>query len=148
MGEPDGVSGEIEIEASPDEVWAVVMDPRRLGEWVSLHKNVEDPPEAPMTEGDEFTQRMTLMGTDFAVEWKVLEADRPTWARWKGNGPMGSEATCTYELSETDPGTRFVYENSFEMPGFGSMADKLTGGKAAEEAQKSLERLKKTVEKD
>ena len=32
------VSLSTHIAASPEEVWKTVMDPRRLGEWVTIHR--------------------------------------------------------------------------------------------------------------
>ena len=34
----DSVSAEIEIAASPEEVYGVMMDPNRLGDWVTIHR--------------------------------------------------------------------------------------------------------------
>jgi len=39
MGEV--VSESIEIAAPIETVWDVVMDPERLGEWVTIHRSVE-----------------------------------------------------------------------------------------------------------
>ena len=52
----EGVSAEIEIAAPPEEVYAVMMDPGRLGEWVTIHREVSGAPDPPLAEGDSFEQ--------------------------------------------------------------------------------------------
>ena len=49
-----------EIDAPPAEVWAVLMDPGRLGEWVSAHRKLEQVPAVPLTTGDTFRQRLGI----------------------------------------------------------------------------------------
>ncbi len=49
------VHAEIEIAASPQEVWDTVMDPDRLGDWVTIHKSVSGASEAAATGLDDVT---------------------------------------------------------------------------------------------
>ena len=41
----------IEIAAPPERVWATLMDPRQLGDWVSIHKRLEDAPPGELRKG-------------------------------------------------------------------------------------------------
>ena len=38
------VERSMQLNATPDEVRQLVMDPNRLGDWVSIHQNLEDAP--------------------------------------------------------------------------------------------------------
>ena len=135
----------IELPVSPEEVFAVVMDPLRLGDWVTAHDSVKDVPDGPLTEGSTFRQKLKVAGISFGVTWEVTEIDEPSLAVWEGKGPAGSKAHCRYELESTPEGTRFHYLNEFELPGgkLAAAAGRAIGeerGRA--EAEKSLENLR------
>ena len=143
------VNESIEIDATPAEVWAVVMDPSRLGDWVTAHKKVYDAPQGELSEGDSFKQKLRVVGPSFKVKWTVVEASEPTLARWKGTGPGGSAADVLYELAENgNGGTRFDYCNNFELPGgpLSMPAKSIAGPPATKQARASLENLKKLLE--
>ena len=146
---PD-VSSEIEIAAPPAAVWDVVMDPHRLGDWVTTHVAVGDDAPAELEEGSSFEQKLKVGGPKFDVTWKVVEADRPRRVVWEGDGPAGSSAGVVYELEPSgEDATTFRYRNEFELPGgaVGRLAGRTVGASAAKrEAQRSLANLKKLIE--
>lgn len=138
----------IELPATPEEVFAVVMDPMQLDDWVTAHDSVKDVPEGDLAEGSTFRQKLKVAGVGFGVTWKVTEIDEPRLAVWEGKGPAGSKALCRYELEANGAGTRFHYLNEFELPGgkLAAAAGKAIGeerGRA--EAEKSLENLRKLL---
>jgi uncharacterized protein YndB with AHSA1/START domain len=143
------VSAEIEIDAPPGDVYDTMMDPGRLEEWVTIHRDVSGAPEPPLSEGDSFEQKLALAGRPFKVSWTVARADRPTAADWEGRGPAGSRARVAYRLEPAGEGTRVRYENEFDFPaGFlGRAAGRLlVRSPAKKEAEKTLQRLKALLE--
>jgi carbon monoxide dehydrogenase subunit G len=144
------VSAEIEIAASPEEVYEAMMDPGRLEDWVTIHREVSDAPAPPLESGDSFEQKLALAGKSFKVRWEVTRAEPPRAADWKGKGPAGSGASVAYRIEAGGQGTRVRYENEFDFPaGFlGSVAGRLLVRSPAEkEAKRSLERLKDLLER-
>lgn len=139
----------IEIAAPPERVWDVVMDPRRLPDWVTIHRSL-GPVPATLARGSTFEQTLNLRGAHLHVAWKVIDVDRPRRATWEGRGPAHSRASIVYELHAVDEGrTRFDYTNEFKPPGgpLGAVAGRvLVGGLSQRESQRSLERLKHLVE--
>ena len=138
----------IDLPAPPEEVFAVVMDPNQLGDWVTAHDKVKDEPDGDLVEGSTFKQKLKVAGVSFGVTWTVTEIDTPRLAVWEGKGPAGSKALCRYELEPDGGGTRFHYLNEFELPGgkLAAAAGKAIGeerGRA--EAEKSLENLRKLL---
>lgn len=138
----------IDLPAPPEEVFAVVMDPLQLEDWVTAHDSVKDVPDSELAEGSTFRQKLKVAGVGFGVTWEVTEIDAPRLAVWEGKGPAGSKARCRYELEAHDGGTRFHYLNEFELPGgkLAAAAGKAIGeerGRA--EAEKSLENLRKLL---
>jgi uncharacterized protein YndB with AHSA1/START domain len=137
------------LDAPPQRVWEVVMDPTLLERWVTMHDSLVDGEPGPASEGDSFTQRLRLAGKGFDVRWRVVEAEAPRLARWQGKGPGGSIADVTYRLSPEADGTRFGYANRFALPG--GLAGRVAGGLLASapgrrEARRSLERLRALLE--
>lgn len=145
----DVVQQTIDIDAPIERVWEVVMDPERLGEWVTIHDSVSEVPEGDLERGSRFRQKMKLKGVPLKVRWEVVECRAPRRARWSGSGPGGSAAEIVYELSGDNGATAFEYTNEFEMPAgkLGKMAagafNAVSGNR---EARKSLKRLKELLE--
>jgi uncharacterized membrane protein len=143
------VHSEIEIDAAPERVWEVVMDPHRLGDWVTIHRRVGAVP-AQLKRGSTFEQTLNLRGAPLHVMWKVVDVDPPRRAQWEGQGPAHSRASIVYELRpDGKRGTIFDYTNEFRPPGgpLGAVAGRvLVGGLSQREAQRSLQRLKALIE--
>lgn len=138
------VERSIEIPASPGEIYAVVMDAHRLGDWVAIHKALVDGPQGELSEGDELSQKLKVAGKGFKVHWKVVKADRPVDVEWEGRGPMGTNARVSYDLEDRGDFTCFNYVNEYDFPGgpLGRLGAKAFERTAGKEADKSLERLK------
>jgi len=134
----------IEIDAPPERVWQTVMDPERLGQWVTIHRRLLSHSD------DEMVQVLCLRGANFKVHWHLAERDEPNHAEWHGRGPARSRAETEYRLSDNGRGgTRFDYRNEFKAPlgPLGALASRaLVGGLPAKEADASLRRLKALVE--
>jgi uncharacterized membrane protein len=145
----DVVKQSIDIEAPIEQVWDLVMDPERLGEWVTIHDSVSDVPEGDLEKGSRFRQEMKLKGVPLKVKWEVVECEAPTQARWLGEAAAGAKAQIVYALSEDDGVTTFDYENQFELPAgkVGKLAAKAFNAMSGDrEAKKSLKRLKELLE--
>jgi carbon monoxide dehydrogenase subunit G len=141
----------IDIEAPPEEVYDILTDPERLGEWVTIQEELVEAPDLPLEKGDRIVQRMKVVGKSFEVAWDVEVADRPTKVQWSGKGPMGAVARATYELDPNgNGGTRFSYTNEYDVPGgpIGKVAGRALVSASGGEADGSLKRLKQMIEKD
>ncbi|MEA2292790.1 MAG: hypothetical protein QOE86_429 [Solirubrobacteraceae bacterium] len=146
------VVADIEIDAPPERVWEVVMDPDRFGDWVTIHRKLNSHDSGPPREGMKMEQTLCLRGASFRVKWTLEECSDAEKAVWEGRGPMRSHARTEYGLRpDGNGGTQFHYENQFKAPGgvLGSTASKvLVGGLPEREAKKSLQRLKALVERN
>jgi uncharacterized protein YndB with AHSA1/START domain len=144
------VSAKIDIEAPIEKVWETVMDPNRLGDWVTIHKSVSHVSQSPLREGSTMDQAMHVRGLTFRVHWTLMSVDSPRRAEWEGGGPARSTALIRYELSSEEEGrTTFTYTNEFHPPGgrLGSVASRMiVGATSQREANNSLSRLKALLE--
>jgi carbon monoxide dehydrogenase subunit G len=138
----------IEIGAPPERVYEVVMDPRQLEDWVTIHDDLEAAPEGRLDDGSELTQRLKLAGRRFHVHWKVVENDACRRVVWDGRGPVHSRARVVYEFEPNADGTRFSYTNEYDLPGgvLGRMAGGAVRRVTAKEVDATLERLKQLLE--
>ena len=83
------VERNIRIDAPPQRVYDVVMDPGRLEDWVTIHDHLEDAPEGALKKGSKLTQFLKLAGRKFKVRWTVVENDPVQARRVGGTGPGG-----------------------------------------------------------
>jgi carbon monoxide dehydrogenase subunit G len=147
------VRAKINIDAPPEAVYDLMLDPQRLHEWVTIHRKVNKVDSGVPREGFQMDQTLCLRHANFKVHWTLTEADRPHRATWEGRGPGGSYARTSYRLQKGANGdeTEFEYENEFKAPGgiLGAAASRvIMGGVPEREASRSLSRLKALLERD
>lgn len=138
------------IDAPPKAVWAMVMDPRRLSEWVTIHCEVTEVSSGAARVGFRMTQTIHLRGARFKVHWRLAACDPGRHALWEGQGPARSRAWIEYSLTPENGGTRFQYSNEFRAPlgPLGAVAGRaLVGGIPEREARRSLKALKALLER-
>jgi len=142
----------IDLQAPPEKVWELVMDPDRLHEWVSIHVALKKHDAKPPHEGATMEQVLSLRHAHFKVKWELVKCEDGRRAEWHGKGPARSHAETEYVLTPIDGGsaTRFDYRNDFRAPlgPLGAAASRaLVGGVPEREAQASLKALKKLLER-
>ena len=141
---------QIEIAAPTAEVWSTIMDPRRLAEWVTIHRSLHASSDGPPRAGDRMDQTLVLRGAPFRVHWELTVCEAPTHAEWRGRGPAHSRAATVYRLTDLgDARTRFDYRLEFHPPlgPLGAVAGRAVVGHLPQrEAEASLLRLKSLLE--
>jgi hypothetical protein len=144
------VSTSIRIDASPHEVWEIVMNPHCLEHWVTIHRRLLGAEEGPPHVGYRMDQQIHLRGVTLAVHWELVECTPNQRAVWEGRGPARSRAHTEYLLSADGEGTRFDYRNEFRPPlgPVGAIVSRaLVGGIPEREANRSLERLRAYIQR-
>jgi carbon monoxide dehydrogenase subunit G len=139
------------ISAPPQEVWEIVMDPHRLGEWVTIHRSLRRADKGPPHVGYEMDQLLCMRGVSLDVRWRLVACESCRLAVWEGRGPARSRARTEYALHPEGDGTRFDYRNEFRAPlgPVGALASRaLVGGMPEREATHTLERLRELFESD
>lgn len=143
------VTREVDIAASAQDIYDVVMDPHRLKDWVTIHQSLEDAPKGGLKRGSTLTQYLKLAGRAFKVEWTVTENERAKRVVWDGKGPLRSKAKVVYDMSDNSGDTtHFSYLNEYRLPGgpLGRMAGPAVRKVTGKELDASLQRLRTIVE--
>lgn len=143
------VTTDVELAAPPEEVFDILMDPDRLGDWVTAHRDIAEPADGPLEVGSTFKQKLRVTGVSFKVTWTVKKLERPRLAEWEGRGPGASRARAVYKLEPAGDGTRFSYLNEWRLPGgklAAAAASAIGEEKARDEAERSLANLKRLIE--
>ncbi len=138
----------VELDAPPEKVYDVVMDPRRLEEWVTIHHKLDNAPPGSLKEGSEVSQTMKLAGRKFKVRWTVVENKPCDHVVWEGKGPVFSHARVMYDFKPSGEGTSFSYTNEYDLPGgaLGRIAGNTVTRITGKEVDASLQKLKELVE--
>ena len=141
------IERQVDLSADPEEVYGLLMDPDRLGEWVTIHAGFEKAPDR-LEQGSQMVQRLKLAGQRFRVRWRVTQDDRPSLVVWEGKGPARTQARVVYDLEDRSGTTRFSYSNEYQFPGgaAGRIAERAVSAAASREVERSLDRLKKLLE--
>ncbi len=140
------VEASVHIDASPEQVWDVVMDPSRLAEWVTIHRRLRHADGGAPRVGYRMEQQVHLRGVSLDVHWKLVECVPNRRAVWEGRGPARSRARTEYVLIPERDGqaTHFRYHNEFRAPlgPIGAIASRaLVGGMPEREAHRTLQHL-------
>jgi hypothetical protein len=137
------------IAATPLQVWTMVMDPDRLGDWVTIHRRLVHADDGPPRVGYEMDQALHLRGVNLEVHWKLIDCRPSEKAVWEGRGPARSHARTEYILTAEGDGTRFDYRNEFRPPlgPIGAIVSRaLVGGMPEREAKRTLDRLRENLD--
>ena len=139
----------VEIAAAPQQVYDVVMNPARLGDWVTIHHHREGSPPERLRRGSKLTECLKLAGRKFKVRWTVVENDPCRRVVWEGKGPVGSHARVVYEFGNSSNGTTdFRYCNEYDLPGgaLGRIAGRGVARVTQKELDATLQKLKRITE--
>ena len=128
----------------------MIMDPARLGDWVTIHRRLLHADDGPPRVGYGMDQQIHMRGVNLVVHWKLIDCRPNELAVWEGRGPARSRARTEYILHADGRGTRFDYRNEFRTPlgPVGAIVSRaLVGGMPEREAKRTLNRLRGHLEK-
>jgi hypothetical protein len=135
------VTKTIDLSSSADDAFALATDTSRFGEWLTIHDSwPQGEPGAP-AQGQQFVQKVKIMGMPADVNWTVDELDG-TRMKMSGAGPMGAQLATTISAEASGEGSTVSYEAEFSGGGIqGPMGD-MVAKTAGQELETSLAKLK------
>jgi uncharacterized protein YndB with AHSA1/START domain len=140
----------IEVNRSPDEVFAYVTDPARFAEWQGDVVSVRVEAGGPGV-GSRFTTVRRIGGAERSMTQEVTEVDRPRrWAVRGVDGPIRPSSEITIEplpgAAGSPAGSRVTFALDFEGHGMGVALVPMVRRLAAKDAPTSYRRLKERLE--
>ena len=104
----------VEFDAPPEKVWAVVSDPSRLGEWLTLHKAWKGDVPTEFSKGSQVTAVVSLLNMPNTITWTVDEYEPPKQVRLTGTGMAGVKVAITLGVEPRDGGSAMSITVQFE----------------------------------
>jgi uncharacterized membrane protein len=94
----------IDVDWAPARVFAVLSDPRRLGEWSTLIAPADL--SRAWSNGDHLALRWTWRGRDELVNAQLELGDDPFTVRWEGKTDDGTRFELRHDIEANDRGSR------------------------------------------
>jgi uncharacterized protein YndB with AHSA1/START domain len=139
----------INIDATPEEVFAILTDLDRLPEWSTITVATHDAPEDHLQVGATFRQTLRVLGRNVDCDWRVTEVDRPRKVAYDATAPGGGQLRMAQQVHEDGTGSRVELDLDYELPG-GFLGDAANWAfverRNEREAEHSLHNLKDLVE--
>jgi ligand-binding SRPBCC domain-containing protein len=106
----------IEIEGTPDEVFAVLSTPRLMPRYSPMLR-AEALPTGQVKQGDAFSNHFGPQGRGARLSWRVEESDSPNLLVYTGSGPGGLRFKASNRIMSTGKGsTMLIAEMEYEPP--------------------------------
>ena len=140
----------VEIDRSPDEVFAYVTDPFHFTEWQTAVVSASAEGPGPLQEGSRLimTRRMGRRQQTMTAEYTEYDSPR-SYAFRVLDGPVRALGKGSFESLGEGERTRFTFEIDFEGHGIGKLLVPLVVRRQAhKELAQSHEDLKRTLEND
>ena len=143
------VRREIEIAASPERVWEVLIDAERLPQYNVTIVEVRNPTGPLDQVGSSYDAVAKVYGRQIEGRWEVTDVIPLRRIAQVAAGPGGSQATVNGTIEPSGDGTRAAVEVDYQLPaGFlGEVANRLFIERSVErDVRHTLENLKELVE--
>jgi carbon monoxide dehydrogenase subunit G len=124
-----------ELTASPDAVWATVVDPRTWDKWFTVHEKWMEEPAAELTQGTRLPAKIVMLGMANKIEWNVETVDAPNTLTLSGTGMAGVKAKFTFTVVPDGTGSKFTVTGDFE----GAMIKGALGKAVEKDGRKQLD---------
>ncbi|MEV0251765.1 SRPBCC family protein [Nocardia sp. NPDC050712] len=92
-----------EFPVSQDKLWAVLSDPRRFEEWMTVHTKWKSEPPAQLAQGATLSEVLTIMGMANTIEFTVDKYDAPNSTTFSGVGMAGAKISFTLTVEAKGP---------------------------------------------
>lgn len=140
------VNATVQFDAPQEEVWAIMTDPGRYEEWLTIHTKWKDETPESFTQGAQVAQVVTMLGMANTIVWTVEEFEAPTTMKISGTGMADVQSSFTVLVEPHDNGGSKVgmdaeFEGQMIVGAMGAAVEK----DAKEQLGLSLENLRKLV---
>lgn len=104
----------VQFDAAPEQVWGVVSDPSRFGEWLGMHKSWKGEPPVEFAKGTQATAVVSLLNMPNTITWTVAEYDPNSSVTLTGTGLAGVKVSITLGVAPNGTGSDMTIQAAFE----------------------------------
>ena len=141
------ITHSVEIDRSPEDVFAYVEDLARHGEWQDTVVATTVTPEGPTRVGTRATETRKMGNREQTVTYEVTERTPPRSFAFKGiDGPIRTIGHGTVEALDGGSRSRVTIELDFEGHGVGKFMLPLVRSQARKQVPKDQAKLKERLE--
>ena len=139
----------IEINRTPEDVFAYLDDLGKHGEWQQQIVSVHVETDGPTRVGSRATDKRRLPGGTRDIRYEITEHDAPHKSSFRGlNGPIRPLGTVTVEPLDSGARSKLTLEFELKGHGVGALFAPLARANARKEIPKSHQRLKEILERE
>jgi uncharacterized membrane protein len=139
----------IEINRSPEDVFAYVDDLSKHAEWQEQIVSVHVEADGPTHVGTRATDKRRLPGGARDITYEITEHDPPHTSSFRGiNGPIRPVGTITVEPLDDGTRSKLTLELDLTGRGLGVLFAPLARTAARKDIPKSHQRLKEILERE
>lgn len=99
---------------STEKLWAVVGDPNRFGDWLSMHQKWKSDVPAELKVGDTIVEVVSVMNMPNTISWTVEEYDAGKNVKLAGTGMAGVKIAITVNVSGDGDSSTLDLKTEFE----------------------------------
>jgi carbon monoxide dehydrogenase subunit G len=137
------VVADVALPAPADKVWAVLSDPNRFDEWMTIHEGWMSEVPSQFETGSKMSEKVVLLGMANKVDWVIEEYSSPTAAdpdaparvKMAGTGMAGVKVNFTLSVLPDGDASTASIEGEFS----GQMIVGALGKAVEKEAKKNLD---------
>ena len=134
-----------DIDATPEQVWAVLANPSTWGDWVEIHQGFAGEAPGQFTPGGAFVQRVRVLNMPADVRWTVVGLQEPVRLELEGSGPMGIGLRAEYGIEHRGSNSTVSGRMDFKGPAVMMVGPQLET-EVGNSLRASLGKLKSRVE--
>jgi len=107
------VHATVEFPAPAEKVWAIMSDPSRYEEWLTIHQSWRSELPAELSVGTRLTEIVTVMGMANKIEWTVATYEPPSVVKITGTGMAGVGVSFTLSVAADGAGSTASIDAEF-----------------------------------
>jgi len=123
------------LAVSRDDAWAVIADPSRFDQWLTIHEKWKGEPPTQLSEGATFTEVVSVMGMANTIGWTTDVYDAPNSLTISGTGMAGAKITFVLAVTPDHAGSTASIDAEFT----GQMVVGAIGAAIERSARKEVE---------
>jgi carbon monoxide dehydrogenase subunit G len=103
-----------QISATPDQVFAVLTDPSRRADWLTIHAGWLEEPPATVEQGAKLVEKIVMLGMANRIEWNVDELVPGSRVVTSGTGMAGVKVRFEFDVEPDGDGSNTTISGDFE----------------------------------